>query len=214
MRRLRLALGLAAALLLWAAPGYGAETLTMTCPVCDHVDVSGAGLEPNARLTLVIRDVRTGQKVIPDMPVVASASGEFEREIDLDLSKYPALLADLYEKNGSTLVLAAHTNAEAPATASVTWRSPTRAPAPGRPPRSGPACWSLAACSCWPAAAVRGSRYGHGGHSEADRPRGLAVFVQVIQGQVADAEQVRAALDRWARELAPAPPAGSARPPA
>ena len=115
MRRLRLALGLAVALLLWAAPGYGAETLTMTCPVCDHVDVSGAGLEPNARLTLVIRDVRTGQKVATDMPVTASASGEFEREIDLDLSKYPALLADLYEKNGSTLVLAAHTNAEAPA---------------------------------------------------------------------------------------------------
>ena len=32
---------------------------------------------------------------------------------------------------------------------------------------------------------------------------GLAMFVQVIQGQVADAEQVHAALDRWARELAP-----------
>jgi hypothetical protein len=32
---------------------------------------------------------------------------------------------------------------------------------------------------------------------------GLAVFVQVIQGQVADAEQARAALDRWAQELAP-----------
>lgn len=29
------------------------------------------------------------------------------------------------------------------------------------------------------------------------------MFVQVIQGQVADAEQVKAALDRWARELAP-----------
>jgi hypothetical protein len=29
------------------------------------------------------------------------------------------------------------------------------------------------------------------------------VFVQVIQGQVADAGKVRAALDRWARELAP-----------
>jgi LPXTG-motif cell wall-anchored protein len=115
MRRLRLALGLAVVLLVWAAPGYGAETLTMNCPVCDHVDVSGAGLEPNARLTLVIRDVRTGQKVTPDMPVVASASGEFEREIDLDLSKYPALLADLYERSGATLVLAAHTNAQAPA---------------------------------------------------------------------------------------------------
>jgi hypothetical protein len=29
------------------------------------------------------------------------------------------------------------------------------------------------------------------------------VFVQVIQGQVADAHKVRAALDRWAQELAP-----------
>jgi hypothetical protein len=29
------------------------------------------------------------------------------------------------------------------------------------------------------------------------------MFVQVIQGQVADAGQARAALDRWARELAP-----------
>jgi hypothetical protein len=29
------------------------------------------------------------------------------------------------------------------------------------------------------------------------------MFVQVIQGQVSDAEQVRAALDRWVREVAP-----------
>ena len=29
------------------------------------------------------------------------------------------------------------------------------------------------------------------------------MFVQVIQGQVADAEQAHAALDRWAEELAP-----------
>jgi hypothetical protein len=33
--------------------------------------------------------------------------------------------------------------------------------------------------------------------------RGVLMFVQVIQGQVADAEQVRAAFDRWVRELAP-----------
>ena len=36
----------------------------------------------------------------------------------------------------------------------------------------------------------------------ADR-RGPVVFVQVIQGQVSDPEQARAALDRWASELAP-----------
>jgi hypothetical protein len=29
------------------------------------------------------------------------------------------------------------------------------------------------------------------------------VFVQVIQGQVADAAKVRAAMDRWGQELAP-----------
>jgi hypothetical protein len=37
-----------------------------------------------------------------------------------------------------------------------------------------------------------------------DRSKGgILVFVQVIQGQVADAGQARDALDRWARELAP-----------
>jgi hypothetical protein len=36
------------------------------------------------------------------------------------------------------------------------------------------------------------------------------MFVQVIQGQVADAEKIRAALDRWAQEVAPGRPAGSA----
>src|SRR5919198_6335605 len=35
------------------------------------------------------------------------------------------------------------------------------------------------------------------------RRGGLAMFVQIIQGQVTDAEQVHAACDRWARELAP-----------
>src|SRR5215213_6639823 len=37
----------------------------------------------------------------------------------------------------------------------------------------------------------------------ADRSEGVAVFVQVIQGQVDDAAKVRAAMDRWAQELAP-----------
>lgn len=53
MRFLR-SLVLVAVLLLWAAPASGAEQLVMECPVCDHVDVDGSGLEPNATLTLVI----------------------------------------------------------------------------------------------------------------------------------------------------------------
>ncbi|HWD42140.1 MAG TPA: hypothetical protein VHM23_00195, partial [Actinomycetota bacterium] len=39
----------------------------------------------------------------------------FSREFDMDLAKHPALLGNLYEQNGDTLVLAAHTNASAPA---------------------------------------------------------------------------------------------------
>ena len=34
---------------------------------------------------------------------------------EMDLAKHPTLLANLYEPSGSTLVLAAHANAEAPA---------------------------------------------------------------------------------------------------
>jgi LPXTG-motif cell wall-anchored protein len=106
---------LATLLLFWALPASGAEELTMECPVCDHVDVAGHGLEPNATLTLVITDVRTGQDVLPETRVTADSAGSFSREFDMDLAKHPSLLANLYELNGNTLVLAAHANASAPA---------------------------------------------------------------------------------------------------
>ena len=102
-------------LLLWAAPASGAEELTMECPVCDHVDVAGRGLEPNTTLTLVITDVKSGQDVLPDTRVTTDSAGSFSREFDMDLAKHPSLLGNLYEQNGNTLVLAAHANASAPA---------------------------------------------------------------------------------------------------
>jgi LPXTG-motif cell wall-anchored protein len=106
---------LAALLLLWAAPASGAEELTMECPVCDHVDVAGHGLEPNATLTLTIADVKSGQTVLPETRVTTDSSGSFSREFDMDLAKHPSLLANLYEQSGDNLVLAAHANASAPA---------------------------------------------------------------------------------------------------
>ena len=87
----------------------------MECPVCDHVDVAGHGLEPNAALTLTITDVKSGQTVLPETRVSTDSSGSFSREFDMDLAKHPTLLANLYEPSGSTLVLAAHANASAPA---------------------------------------------------------------------------------------------------
>ena len=106
---------LATLLLLWAVPASGAEVLEMECPVCDHVDVAGHGLEPNATLTLTITDVKSGQTVLPETRVTSDGSGSFSREFDMDLAKHPSLLANLYESNGNTLVLAAHANASAPA---------------------------------------------------------------------------------------------------
>jgi hypothetical protein len=115
MRLVRSLVFAAFLLVLVAAPAVGAEELTMECPVCDHVDVAGRGLEPNATLTLTIADVKSGQLVLPETRVTTDSSGRFSREFDMDLAKHPALLGNLYEENGGTLVLAAHANTSAPA---------------------------------------------------------------------------------------------------
>ena len=87
----------------------------MSCPVCDHVDVKATGLKPNATLTLDIRDVRTGQQVISNLTMVTTdQSGSFSREFPMDLAKHPLLAGALYSRNGTDLVLAAHTRAQAP----------------------------------------------------------------------------------------------------
>jgi LPXTG-motif cell wall-anchored protein len=115
MRLVRSLVLAAFVLVLVAVPAVGAEQLTMACPVCDHVDVAGRGLEPNATLVLTITDVKSGQTVLPETRITTDSSGRFSREFDMDLAKHPALLGNLYEHNGSSLVLAAHTNASAPA---------------------------------------------------------------------------------------------------
>jgi hypothetical protein len=115
MRWSRLLFGLGTLTLLLAAPAYGAGSLEMNCPRCDHVDVAGNGLEPNATLTLVIRDVRSGQEVVPETKVTTDGSGGFSGEFDVDLNKHPLLLGSVYNLEGTNLELAAHTRAQAPA---------------------------------------------------------------------------------------------------
>jgi hypothetical protein len=107
--------GLATLTLLVAAPAYGVGSLQMNCPRCDHVDVDGNGLEPNATLILVIRDLRSGQDVIPKTKVTTDGSAGFSGEFDVDLNKHPLLLGSVYSQNGSVLELTAHTRAQAPA---------------------------------------------------------------------------------------------------
>ena len=100
--------------LLLAAPAYGAGSLKMRCPRCDHVDVEGHGLQANATLILVIRDVRSGQEVVPETRVTTDGSGGFAGEYDVDLNKHPLLLASVYNQAGTDVELAAHTRASAP----------------------------------------------------------------------------------------------------
>jgi hypothetical protein len=115
MRWSRLPVLLAVAVVLLAAPASAVGELEMNCPVCDHVDVEGHGLRANATLTLVIRDVRSGQEVVPETKVTTDASGGFEGEYRVDLAKHPALIGTVYDQVGDDLELAAHTRAEAPA---------------------------------------------------------------------------------------------------
>jgi LPXTG-motif cell wall-anchored protein len=101
-------------MLLLAAPAYGAGSLTMRCPRCDHVDVEGHGLKANATLILVVRDVRSGQEVVPETRIATDGSGSFAGEYDVDLTKHPLLLASVYDQAGTDVELAAHTRASAP----------------------------------------------------------------------------------------------------
>jgi hypothetical protein len=115
MRWSRPLLGVAVLVLLLAAPAYGAGALEMRCPRCDHVDVEGHGLEPNATLILVVRDVRSGQEVVPETRITTDGSGSFSGEYDVDLRKHPLLLGSVYDQAGTDVELAAHTRAQAPA---------------------------------------------------------------------------------------------------
>jgi hypothetical protein len=115
MRWSRSLLVVAVLALLLAAPAYGVGALQMSCPRCDHVDVEGHGLKPNAALILVIRDVRSGQEVVPETTITTDGSGSFAGEYDVDLAKHPLLLGSVYDKAGTDVELAAHTRAQAPA---------------------------------------------------------------------------------------------------
>ena len=110
-----LILGALVALPLLAAPVSAAETFLVTCTSCDKVDLIGKGLEANKRLAVVVRDVRTGQPVIPNPSYVQTdAKGEFLERYKVDLARHPSLQGTLYNSDGSDLVIAAHSRFTAP----------------------------------------------------------------------------------------------------
>ena len=143
MRFFRSLLLAALLLVLWAVPASGAEVLTMACPVCDHVDVAGRGMEPNATLTLTITDVKSGQTVLPETRITSDSSGSFSREFDMDLAKHPALLGNLYERTAAPSCWPPTPTPRPRPTADGTPRCPTPAPAPVCRPERPAASWPL-----------------------------------------------------------------------
>ena len=101
--------------LLMAVPALAAESFVMDCPNCDHIDAAGKGLDPNATLIVNIKDLKTGEHVIPESTTVKTdANGDFNAEYDVDLADHPATEGSVFNSDGGNLVLAAHTQFNAP----------------------------------------------------------------------------------------------------
>jgi len=104
----KLLLVLAGLMALGIAPAGAAESLLLSCEICDEVIATGKGLPPNADLRLTMADVKTGQDVIQPTPVRTDASGAFVKKIRLNLRIHPALESSVWRTEGSVLVVAAH----------------------------------------------------------------------------------------------------------
>jgi hypothetical protein len=108
------ALLLVAGLLILAVPARAAESLVLTCSVCDHVDAKASGLPAARDLRLTMTDLKTGQQVA-NVAVRSDAQGSFHKEVPIDLRVHPALQSSVLESsNGQLLVIAEHDRFVAP----------------------------------------------------------------------------------------------------
>src|SRR6266498_5291167 len=83
MKTIAKALLLVAGLLILAVPARAAESLVLTCSVCDHVDAKGTGLPPARDLRLTMTDLKTGQQ-LANLPVRTDANGHFAKSVKVD----------------------------------------------------------------------------------------------------------------------------------
>jgi hypothetical protein len=110
----KLLIVLAALIALGAVPARAAETLVLTCKVCDEVIVTGKGLPASENVRVSLVDVKTGQEVADQFYVNTSATGAFVKKVAVDLTKHPSLESSVWKNDGGVLVVAAHTRFTAP----------------------------------------------------------------------------------------------------
>jgi hypothetical protein len=117
MRRKSLArvlLVLAGLMALGAVPARAAETLVLTCEVCEEVIVTGKGLPANEGVRVSLVDVASGQEVRSPVSATTDANGAFVKKVAVDLTKHPSLESSVWTDKGGTLVVAAHTRFDSP----------------------------------------------------------------------------------------------------
>ena len=117
MRRTSLAkflLVLAGLMALAAAPARAAESLVLTCEVCEEVIITGKGLPASEEVRVSLVDVATGQEVRSPVTTTTDADGAFVKTVAVDLTKHPSLSSDVWTSSGGVLVVAAHTRFDSP----------------------------------------------------------------------------------------------------
>jgi hypothetical protein len=116
----KLLLVLCGLLLVSAAPVGAAESLVITCKVCDEAITTGKGLPPSTSVRLTLVDVKTGQQVVAPLQVTTDADGSFLKKVPVNLYDHPALEASVWTDQAGTLVVAAHSRLNAPCKRSET----------------------------------------------------------------------------------------------
>jgi hypothetical protein len=77
-----------------AVPARAAESLVLTCEICDEVIITGKGLPTNADVRVSLVDVATGQEVRG--PVAATTDGAFVKTVAVTLWVHPSLEASVW----------------------------------------------------------------------------------------------------------------------
>jgi hypothetical protein len=105
---------LAGLLLVLAPTAKAAETLVLTCQVCTELVITGKDLPANEQVRVGVVDVTTGQDTTGQFTVDTDANGAFVKKVPMDLGEHPSLESTVWKKDGSVLVVAAHTRFTAP----------------------------------------------------------------------------------------------------
>jgi hypothetical protein len=101
-------------LMVLAPAAKAAENLVLTCTICTQLVITGKGLPANDEVRVSVVDVKTGQETTPQFYVDTDANGAFVKKLPMDLGEHPSIESTVWRKDGSVLVVAAHTRFTAP----------------------------------------------------------------------------------------------------